>query len=196
MRGGWRAATFFCSSRTPSWRACLRSWPEESSRRCSMRLCSHSTAAKNPGTELVHDGEPRHAEEQRHTREPHTQQQQRGAKEAQACRRAAAGKFAQHTAGAIAAARSRSNAGSPRPQLVTKVSTNPVARSSVLMSRARIRQRLIHVHQPAGVSQHHGKEVRRAAEQKQERIRRARRRPDRSNCRPGPGSPVSAKPGS
>ena len=42
IRGGGRFATFFCSSRTTSWRTCFRCLPEASSRRCSKRVCIHS----------------------------------------------------------------------------------------------------------------------------------------------------------
>ncbi len=59
--GGGRVATFFCSSRTTSWRACLRCWPEASSRLCSIAVANPFDALEHPGAEPVHHIEPGHA---------------------------------------------------------------------------------------------------------------------------------------
>ena len=54
-----------------------------------------------------------------------------------------------------------------RPQLVTSVKMNPTARSKVLMRERASGMACFLVDQPAGVRQHHGKQIRRAAEQEQ-----------------------------
>ncbi len=46
IRGGGRFACFLVSSRTTSWRSCLRCWPEASSRRCSIRVRTQSIALR------------------------------------------------------------------------------------------------------------------------------------------------------
>ena len=82
-----------------------------------------------------------------------------------------------------------------RPQLVSSVRTNPAARNNVLMLRARIGQRLVLVHQPAGIGQHDREQIRRPAEQNRRRTRRAKRRRARSSCPPGPARRCRRSPG-
>ena len=100
-------------------------------------------ALQHPGAELVHDLEPRDAQEQRHAREPQPEQQQRRAEKAQALRCCAAPTSSPSTppallgkAGAVPVQRRQ---GAARD----RVSTNPAARSKRIDARARLRQRAI-----------------------------------------------------
>ena len=151
--------------------------------RCRVR--AHSIALQHPGAELVHDLEPRDAEEQRHAGEPQ-------ARAAAASRRESSSPRAR---------RCPTSSPSTPPALFGSADAVPMQRREAaareqgqhepgraqqrVEARARVGQRLILVHQPAGVGQHERETGRRAGRTGTERIRRARHRPGRSNCSPG-----------
>ncbi len=182
MRGGTRLGDFLLLLAHPLLARLLAQLPRGEFAALIALMRTHSTPAASsaPSASMTSNHEtPRN---KRDAREPEAEQQQRCAQEAQA-RRAARRR-------PVPRAHRRRCCGSAvppqcrvaSPQLVTNVSTNPVARSTVLRRERESRQRLIHVHQPTGISQHQGKDTPGGRTGKR-RIRRATRRPGRSNLR-------------
>ena len=182
MRGGGRFATFFCSSRTTSWRACLRSCPEASSRRCSMRVRIQSIACRTPAPSRSMTS---NQETPRNSATPasHSPSSSKVAPEkTQAMRSCPAPPVRRATPPAVY--RQPGAAPVQRRQTATRDQGQDESRGAQqgIDARARIGERLFLVHQPARVNQHQGKEVRRTAEQEQKKSRQPRAHRARSNC--------------
>ena len=113
--------------------------------------------------------EPRDAQEQRHACEPEPAAAAASLRESSIPARCLCPTSSPSAPPALFGSADPSQCRVARPQLVSSVRTNPAARSSVPRRERDVRQRLIGVHQPTRIRQHHGKQVGRPAEQKQEK---------------------------
>ena len=180
IRGGGRLATFFCSSRTTSWRACLRSWPEASSRRCSTRVRAQSIAFRTPAPSWSMTS---NQETPRNSATPASHNPRSSSVAPRKLKPCALPRPASSpsTPPALFGSEAPFQCSVARPQLVTKRQRESGGAQQGIDARASVGEPLLLVHQPARVH-HHQREIDKPAGRTGTgKNPQARHPPDRSN---------------